>query len=138
MRLLLFCIAGAQLHAHDLEVSWRQLGPVVVVECRYGGTDPAAYAAVEIFSPTDAKSDFQNGRTDAQGRFSFYPDAEGDWKFVVDDELGHRVEAEIAIQPGTAAESSAAPSRWLTLLAGLGIIVGLTGGLYGWKARRTR
>jgi nickel transport protein len=116
-------------------VTWQKNGPAVIVECRYAGTDPATYAAVEIFSPADATSEFQNGRTDAQGRFSFVPDREGDWRFIVDDEIGHRVQETISVGDAEFV-SSTSRSPWLTLLAGLGVIFGITGGLYGWKARR--
>jgi nickel transport protein len=131
----LWLLIPATLAAHDLQVTWQRSGSAVIVENRYAGTEAAAYAAVEVFSPGDAKQEFQNGRTDALGRFSFVPDREGDWKYVVDDEIGHRVETTIPVGDASF-RSSSVRSPWLTLLAGLGVIVGVTGVLYGWKARR--
>jgi hypothetical protein len=127
----------AVLAAHDLQVTWQRSGSAVIVENRYAGTEAAPYAAVEVFSPADSKQEFQNGRTDALGRFSFVPDCDGEWKYVVDDEIGHRVEAKIPVGDASF-QSSNVRSPWLTLLAGLGVITGLTGALYGWKARRSR
>ena len=134
MRGLLLLIP-ATLAAHDLQVTFQRSGSAVIVENRYAGTEAAAYAAVEVFSPNGATQEFQNGRTDALGRFSFVPDRDGEWRYVVDDEIGHRVEMKIPVGDASF-QSSGVRSPWLTLLAGLGIIVGVTGGLYGWKARR--
>jgi nickel transport protein len=131
----LWLLLPAAAVAHDLQVTWQRSGPVVVVENRYAGTEAAAYAAVEVFSPADAKQEFQNGRTDALGRFSFVPDRQGEWRYVVDDEIGHRVEMKIPVEDASF-QSSGVRSPWLTLLAGLGVIAGATGFLYGWKARR--
>ena len=50
------------------------------------------YAKVEVYSPADAKVEFQNGRTDAQGRFAFMPDTPGQWRIIMADNMGHRVE----------------------------------------------
>jgi nickel transport protein len=134
MKRLLLLIPAA-IQAHDLQVTWQRNGPAVIVENRYAGTEAAAYAAVEIFSPADARQEFQNGRTDAAGRFSFVPDRGGEWRYVVDDEIGHRVEVKIPVGEATFA-SSGIRSPWMTLAAGLGVIAGVTGVLYGWKARR--
>lgn len=131
----LWLLFPAALFAHDLQVSWQRSGAAVIVENRYAGSEAAAYAAVEVFSPADAKQEFQNGRTDALGRFSFVPDREGEWRYVVDDEIGHRVEVKIPVGEASF-QSSGVRSPWLTLAAGLGVIAGLTGVLYGWKARR--
>lgn len=131
----LWWLIPATLAAHDLQVTWQRSGSAVIVENRYAGTEAAPYAAVEVFSPADAKQEFQNGRTDALGRFSFVPDRDGEWRYVVDDELGHRVEAKIPVGDASF-QSSGVRSPWLTLLAGLAVIAGATGVLYGWKARR--
>lgn len=128
-------LVAVSAFGHDLQVTWQRSGAAIVVENRYGGTEAAAYAAVLVFSPGDAKQEYQNGRTDALGRFAFVPDRDGDWRYIVDDEIGHRVE--ITIPVGDASfQSSSVRAPWLTLVAGLGFIAGVTGVLYGWKARR--
>ncbi len=78
----------------------------VVLEFQYATGDPAAYAAIKIYAPADAttstespqdspKVEYQNGRTDASGRFSFVPDSPGTWTVIMTDGQGHRSEAAI-------------------------------------------
>jgi len=55
-----------------------------------------SYARVKISAP-GAKLTFQSGRTDRNGRFCFFPDTPGDWKVVVDDEMGHRLEVMVPV-----------------------------------------
>ncbi len=126
---------SAAQYAHDLQVTWQTVGPAVIVDCRYAGTEPAAYASVLVYSPADAESEFQNGRTDTQGRFSFVPDRDGHWKFIVDDEIGHRVEKVIETGVEKRLPAGATP-MWQNMLTGVSLIAGATGFLYGWKARR--
>lgn len=78
----------------------------VVLEFQYAAGDPAAYAAIKVYAPDDQatpsdtpKAEYQNGRTDASGRFSFVPDAPGKWTVVMTDGQGHRGEAVIDYSP---------------------------------------
>ncbi|MFN3324511.1 MAG: hypothetical protein ACK5AZ_13520 [Bryobacteraceae bacterium] len=136
--LLLAILPAALLHAHDIETRIEILPPVVLVHVTYAGTDPVSHAEASVLAPDGVEH--QNGRTDALGRFSFVPDREGAWRFVVDDELGHRQEIEIAVSPdnlaGAAHSSSAALSLTQRLFTGLSLIFGATGLLFWWKARR--
>lgn len=139
MKWLLVLLAALPIWAHDLQVTWQQQGSVVIVRSAYAGTESCAYASVEIFGPGDTKTEFQNGRTDAKGMFSFVPDRAGNWRIVVDDELGHRVEKTMDISGGGAAVAmGGAQPIWQKMITGLALIIGLTGFLYGWKARRAR
>ncbi len=133
---LLVTMAGAT--AHDLQLRHEVLGRSVIVEARYAGTEPCAFAAVTIFSPADARSEYQNGRTDASGNFSFVPNRPGDWKFIVDDEIGHRQELRIAVGGVAAGTTGGTQPSWQKALTGGALIAGLTGVLYGWKSRRPR
>jgi nickel transport protein len=136
-RFALLLLGAASLLGHDLEVTSTLSPPAVVMRCAYSGTEPAAYAAVLVFGPGGMKTEFQNGRTDANGVFSFVPDRSGVWRFVVDDEIGHRREA--AIDYRLLAPRAAVPARvpvWHGLGLGLALIAGITGTLYGWKNRR--
>lgn len=115
------------------------------VTVRYDDGEPMSYAAVEI-SPPDSDIGFQTGRTDRNGRFMFQPDGKGRWHVVVKDGMGHGVSLDLEVdadtdqakvhRPGTQS-SVAGQSRWMRIIAGLSIIFGLSGFLYGWKARRT-
>lgn len=134
-RLLLAAISVTAL-AHDLTVTERQLDGAVVVTCAYAGTEAAAYAAVEVFAPGEAKSEFQNGRTDARGRFAFVPDRPGEWRFVVDDEIGHRIEKRILV--GAVAADATPEARWPKLALGLLVIATATGLLYVLRSRAVR
>jgi nickel transport protein len=111
----------------------------------YDDGQPMGYAAVEIKAAGE-KIAFQSGRTDRNGIMLFLPDRPGVWQAVVSDGMGHRLALEVDVPESsgqaasqTAPEPPAPPaagSRLPSLIAGLGIIFGLFGFLYGWKARR--
>ena len=88
---------------HGVEGFTEQGGLVVVA--RYAGGDTMSHAKVTITAPGSEKP-FQTGRTDHNGKFAFVPDAPGPWRFVADDEMGHRlnmtVEVDAAILAGQA------------------------------------
>lgn len=127
------------LQAHDLELSVRPVRPAVIVTATYEGSDPAAHCQVWVHSPADAKREFQNGRTDAKGVFSFVPDRAGSWRFILDDETGHRKEITIPVVEGSleVAESATGQSPFQKIVTGLSTILGLTGIWFWWKARRS-
>lgn len=115
------------------------------ITVRYDDGEPMNYAAVEI-SPPDSDIGFQTGRTDRNGRFMFQPDGKGRWHVVVKDGMGHCVNLELEIDADTAQARVRTPgaqrsvvglSRMMRIIAGLSIIFGLSGFLYGWKARHT-
>ncbi len=133
---LLGLLIAAGLAAHDLAVLPRVAGEAIVVAAHYGGTEPAAFCLVSVFSPAKADAEFQTGRTDARGRFAFLPDVPGQWRIVVDDEMGHRQEATLewsAAVPPTAASSSQPP--WQKALTGGALLLGLTGIWLWWSVR---
>lgn len=130
--LILFLLTGQLLQAEAVlahGVGYAQVmdeNPVVL-EFQYATGDPAAYAAIKVYAPeisSDApdeaspKVEYQNGRTDASGRFSFVPDVPGKWVVVMTDGQGHRSEAVIeyslpvteALIEGGTEQISAAPA----------------------------
>jgi len=129
----------ASLWAHDLQVRMQQAPPAVVAHTTYAGSEPVAYAAVLVYAPGQQETEYQNGRTDANGVFSFVPDREGEWRFVVDDGMGHRAETPITVSTdaagGVHGTAHGPMSMGLKLMTGLAIIVGVTGFLYGLKSR---
>jgi nickel transport protein len=137
---ILFCaLITAALWAHDMQVRIEQASPAVVAHTTYAGSEPVAYAEVLVFGPGQQATEYQNGRTDARGVFSFVPDREGEWRFVVDDGMGHRVERPITVSAdaagGVHGTAHGPMSMGLKLITGLAIIVGVTGFLYGLKSR---
>jgi nickel transport protein len=138
MSLGLLMLAG-RLLAHDIETQIKMGQPAVIVRATYAGKDPVAYAPVLIYAASERKTEFQNGRTDARGVFSFVPDRGGEWLFVVDDEMGHRREVKIPVDERLVASSSdlgAAPTLGQKILTGVALILGLTGLVYWYKARQ--
>jgi nickel transport protein len=65
-------------------------------EAEYDDGEPMSYAKVTIASP-GADLPFQSGRSDKNGRFCFFPDAEGQWEVVAEDEMGHRLEVNVPV-----------------------------------------
>ena len=107
--LLLFGAAQAQAHALYAAHSWQ--GTVALVQFAYAGGQVPTYAKVEVYGPADANVEFQNGRTDAQGRFAFMPDTPGQWRIIMADNMGHRVEHAVDASAGQgAAQSQGKPS----------------------------
>lgn len=138
MKLLaLLLLAAASMTGHDLQVSVTPAPPAVILRCAYSGEDPAAFAKVLVFAPGQEKSEFQNARTDANGAFSFVPDRAGQWRVVVDDEIGHREQVLVPYSSSAPqAAAAAAVPLWQRLGAGIALIAGLCGVYYGWSRRR--
>lgn len=135
---VLLCVPPAL--AHDVETKVEFAIPSVIVRSTYAGAEPVAFGQVLVYSPANRKTEFQNGRTDANGGFSFLPDRDGEWLFVLDDELGHRKEIKIPVAQSrlaTGSNEAAGPqSTWQKMIVGLAIILGTTGMLLWWKARK--
>ena len=95
----LLLLGAAQAQAHALYAAHTWQGSVTLVQFAYAGGQVPTYAKVEVYSPADAKVEFQNGRTDAHGRFAFMPDTSGQWRIVMADNMGHRVEHAVDVSP---------------------------------------
>ena len=140
---LLLAGAAAQVSAHALYAADTRHDGVVLVQFAYSSGEQPTYAKVEVYSPADDKVEvyspaddkveFQNGRTDAQGRFAFMPDAPGRWRIIMADNMGHRVEhpVEVSAAQGAAAADSghdAGPGGFampLRILLGLSLIANM-------------
>lgn len=146
---LMIFIAGVLLLVPSLLYAHGVNGKVdaggVVVTAEYDSGEAMSYAKVKISAP-GAKITFQSGRTDRNGRFSFFPDTPGDWKVVVDDEMGHRLELNVPVDDTLvlkenvrreeADESSL--SRYEKALMGISIIVGISGVFFWWRGKKGR
>lgn len=142
---LIFCLCGvcAVLPAHGVAFDVRLHFPTVTILVRYDGGGPIAFAPVQVMSPKEG-IEFQKGRTDGNGAFSFTPDRRGKWTFSADDEMGHRGAIEFMVDEGffhgktTGANLQTGSNRsyLFRLLAGVILILGLTALFYRWKKGR--
>jgi nickel transport protein len=117
----------------------------IAVTAQYDTGEAMSYAKVNISAP-GAELTFQSGRTDRNGRFCFFPDASGDWKVVVDDEMGHRLEVKVPVdetlmlqaneQRGEAGQASL--SRYQKALIGISTLFGIFGILFWWIGRKKK
>lgn len=134
-----FVFLSGLAHAHDLELTAALASPAVIVKAVYGGSEPVPFAKVQVFAP-GASSEFQSARMDRRGQFSFLPEGGGDWRVMVDDEQGHRSELLVKVpdpfETGAHESGPARPARIERMLLGLSLVIGFTGFLYGFKARR--
>ena len=128
--------------------------PAVAVEFIYADNQPMRYAEVLVFSPQTDDFEYQNGRTDMNGRFVFYPDAPGKWRIQADDGTGHLERVSIDIAPGEDGETgwggiadqshghdpghfhNGLPRLWGIIL-GISLIVNLFMGFYVFQSRRS-
>ncbi len=93
--------------------------------------DPLSYAEV-IIRISGEKLPFQKGRTDAAGRFCFYPLKAGTYKIKAADGMGHALELSVKADTGKAL-GVATPSdhqstpEWQKALVGISVIFGMFG-----------
>lgn len=114
----------AGVAAHALRAAHEQQGDVILVRFAYSDGKGPEFAAVRVTAADG--TEFQNGRTDARGRFAFVPDAPGTWRISVTDGMGHKVEHAVDVAvPGTPNETarpdSAEAALPLPLRAALGL-----------------
>ena len=106
----------------------------VAVRFAYVLGEPMTGAEVEV-RPPGTKTAHQVGRADAHGQFAFVPDRPGEWTITAEDDAGHQVKANIAVNAGSAEVETphhlAVPPMWLlggllvSLLANAGLISAL-------------
>ncbi|RZB35778.1 MAG: nickel transport protein [Desulfobacteraceae bacterium Eth-SRB2] len=141
--LIMALILPSRLHAHGVTSKVDTGG--IVVSAMYDTGEAMDYARVTISAP-GANLKFQSGRTDRNGRFCFFPDVSGDWKVVVDDEMGHRLEVNVPVDEAMVLranhENGNAGRGFLTrcekAVMGVSIIFGMSGILFWWKGRKTK
>lgn len=77
--------------AHGVSYEMVETSPAVTFKSTFSNGNPIAYGEVLIYAPGNADVEYQNGRTDQNGVFSFLPDRSGTWKVEVDGGLGHKL-----------------------------------------------
>ena len=133
--LLWFCSTGFAL-AHGIDALPIEGGRGVAV--RYADGSPASFAEVKVRAP-EGGAVFQEGLTDREGRFVFFPATSGVWRVAVDDGMGHAVEVDLPFQVAAASEASPARTRATkstALVTGIAVIWALFSSYGWWRARR--
>lgn len=128
-------------HAHSVKSTVDKGG--IVVTAQYNTGEAMSYAMVKISAPGSGLT-FQSGRTDRNGRFCFFPDMPGEWKVVVDDEMGHRLEVPVSVNETMELKTDqrhegraeGSLSRYEKALMGISIIFGIFGIFFWWKGKR--
>jgi hypothetical protein len=138
--LTLLALLAIAASAHDMDAEVQLAAPAVIVKVTYAGSQPVAFAKVQVFAPGAPTAEFQTGLTDKRGYFSFVPETAGEWRVIFDDEEGHRREVPVAVPDrftaATATTATASVSRMERALTGIALILGATGIWYGIKARK--
>ena len=110
--------------AHGTGYRVQKPGKAVTIECYYSDGTAMAYADTMVFSPDNLELEHQNGRTDKNGRVAFFPDTPGTWQVTVSDGMGHKIQAEVQIEPGNAPpkiKEQGFPGQSRAVSAGMGI-----------------
>ena len=136
MVLVIILMLPALLYAHGVKGTLQAGG--LAFTAQYDTGEAMSYARVSISAP-GTKLPFQSGRTDRNGRFCFFPDTAGEWKVVVDDEIGHRLEVNVPVDDAmklktdpSAGRSKRSLAKYEKALIGIGIIFGVSG-LFFWR-----
>ncbi len=113
----------------------------LIIASSYDDGTGMSFARVTIQSP--AGKTFQTGFTDKTGRFAFVPDQTGEWTFVTEDGMGHRVEVKIPVTPEILrggqlpeGQQKTPVSKIDKALVGISLIFGCLGIFFFWKGRR--
>jgi hypothetical protein len=118
--------------------------PAVCLFFAYDEDEPMSFVKVNVTAP-GSDTPFQTLSTDRNGVACFAPDTHGDWRAVANDGMGHQ---QLMVVPFAGEERhealSSPPSqpdapgndKLGGMLAGIGIIGGLTGLLAWYRSRR--
>ncbi len=85
---IILLFAALPAAAHGVETRIMDEG-AATVEFRFTDGAPLAFAEALVTAPDGSSEPAATGRTDRNGRFSFYPDQAGQWRVEVHDEGGH-------------------------------------------------
>lgn len=130
LSLFIFIISKTVCFGHD--VYYENIEGGIGIEVNYDDGTPMSYSEVKVYSPEDKETEFQQGFTDKNGRFVFFPDVKGKWKIVVNDGMGHGIATNIFFEKEMKVKKTdrAHFSRWQKILIGVSLIFGITGILF--------
>ena len=89
-------LPGTLLEAHGVGYKESDLKPIAL-DFFYSTGETMSFLETTVYSPKDSEFEYQSARTDEDGRFSFVPNTEGEWRVVVKDNEGHIAEAKINV-----------------------------------------
>jgi len=141
--------------AHGTDYRLINKNAVVAAEFFYSDKTPMRYAEIMVFSPENKKVEYQNGRTDQNGRFAFLPETPGKWQIKVDDGMGHAVNAIVSVNSFNSESKNTGEisSKWrneilgkkdllfggvpmgIRAVFGVSILMNLFLGVYMWKRK---
>ncbi len=133
-----------RLFAHGLFHELRQDGAVTVHLKNQDGV-PARNVPVKVYAPGNDKDEYQSGKTDKNGTFSFRPDSAGEWKLRVGDNAGRAITINTLIGDtvllarggeSRGSEQGHAMPWWQQLLMAAAIIWGFMGFFLFFQNRR--
>lgn len=144
--LCLVVLSPARLAAHALLAEELLVSPtVVLLAAQYSGGESAAYNAVQVYPPGTREVEYQNGRTDAEGRFAYSPNTAGLWTVIISDTMGHRVvhTTEVPAAAHMQPPDAAPPPRqeqalFIRILLGFSLLANIFFTLYLYKKARHR
>ncbi len=128
-----FFLLSVALMGHSVNYRVEKGGVTVYVWYEGLNPEPMRNAFVKVFSP-GSDVEFQKGRTDQNGRFSFFPDKPGRWQVVINDGRGHGlvVDVEVDKKLGIIRNCYHQPF-WMKFLTGLSLIFGFFGLMIVWR-----
>ena len=136
LTILLAVISADKALAHGVVSSIKEENSLPVSIFRYADGTALSYGEVKVWAPDDDRIEFQNGRTDKNGKFSFVPDQEGTWRVEVNDGIGHAATTEYIVQSvietGAAEPKAENPSALLAIL-GVSLLINLAFLIRNWK-----
>lgn len=139
---------GAQ--AHGLDVMAQQSDSRVSGLALYSDGSAAQGLFVELRLADDGEQSLAEGKTDAEGRFSFPVTAEGLLRVMVEGEEGHRAQALVSRLPEASADNlpvqllrediARLEQRlwWRDVIGGIGYLLGILGIWALWRGRTGR
>lgn len=101
--------------------------------------EPLADRAYELWSPSDARTPWQSGRTDRAGWIAFVPDAPGAWRVKVADPGGHGLDTTVQVAGAQAVPAGPPPAGAgfaLRPLVGAAVIAAIFAALFVYQRRR--
>jgi nickel transport protein len=121
MRLRLIIPLAASLMAstalaHGVETRELTTG-AVAVEFRFTDGTTMALSEAMAFAPNHPDEPSVTGRTDEHGRFSFFPDQDGDWTVEVRDGDGHTARTVVTVADHKVIENRHAFPDWLVAVS---------------------
>ncbi|NJP04135.1 MAG: DUF4198 domain-containing protein [Chloroflexaceae bacterium] len=107
---LIMSAAPTMILAHGAHITYTT-GPAISIVATYDSGEPMADAQVAVYAPDDPMTPWMTGTCDAEGRFTFIPDASisGNWEVQV-RQAGHGNIITIPIQAETTTNSAAMSS----------------------------